>query len=109
MNLTWFDTGAASNAPPGSPSPARGRGGGGVRALRRLALEVECHRPGDGRGLAIRAAVFTSRDVAEVVLEHSDAAHGRRKADHAHRVHLVGGDGPDFLAQLDLLLLGHPE
>src|SRR5689334_22885857 len=100
---------ATQSAPPGRPAGRFRRGSGGVSAALTLRLEEEGHRSRDGRRLAIRAAVLTSGDVAEVVLEDADTADGRRQADDAHRVDVVGGDRPDLLAELDLLLLGHPE
>src|SRR5262245_55041810 len=70
-----------------------------------LALEIEGHCARDGRRLTVRAAVLAGRDVAQVVLEDPNASHGRRQPDHTRSVNLVGRDGPNLLAELNLLLL----
>src|SRR6185295_11794784 len=88
------------------PGPAPRRG---ARRLRRLLLPEERHRTGDRRRLAVRAIVLARGDVPHVRLDHAHAHRRRSHADHADDVGLLRGDLPDLLAELDPLLLRHPE
>src|SRR5262245_60525892 len=74
-----------------------------------LLLPVEGDRPRDGRGLAVGAVVLAGGNVPHVRLDHAHAHGGGAHADHADVVDLVGGDLPHLLAELDALLLRHPE
>src|SRR5215470_19953095 len=91
-----------------SPSPHRtGEEMGERKAW--LVLEVEGDGARDPRSLAVGAVVHPRRNVAHVVLHHPHAHGGRTLAHHADDVDLLGGDPPDILAELDPLLLRHPE